>query len=64
MSAVVIDTHAIVWYFLKSENLSATALAAIDRTEGGRVLGLLGIDERAIALQQPFCKQLEQVGKK
>jgi PIN domain nuclease of toxin-antitoxin system len=25
MSAVVIDTHAIVWYFLKSRNLSATA---------------------------------------
>jgi len=33
MSAVVIDTHAIVWYFLKSENLSATALAAIERAE-------------------------------
>lgn len=33
MSAVVIDTHAIVWYFLKSGNLSATALAAIDRAE-------------------------------
>lgn len=33
MSAVVIDTHAIVWYFLKSRNLSATALGAIERIE-------------------------------
>ena len=33
MSAVVVDTHAIVWYFLKSGNLSATAFLAIDRAE-------------------------------
>lgn len=33
MSAVVIDTHAIVWYFLKSGNLSDTALAAIEGAE-------------------------------
>lgn len=33
MNAVVIDTHAIVWYFLKSGNLSATAFAAIHQAE-------------------------------
>lgn len=33
MSAVVVDTHAIVWYFLKSGNLSATALAAIHQAD-------------------------------
>jgi len=33
MNAVVIDTHAIVWYFLKSGNLSATAFVAIDQAE-------------------------------
>ncbi|HEY9853570.1 MAG TPA: PIN domain-containing protein [Leptolyngbyaceae cyanobacterium] len=30
MTSVVLDTHAIVWYLLKSTNLSANALAAID----------------------------------
>lgn len=33
MTSVVVDTHAIVWYFLKSGNLSATALAAINNAE-------------------------------
>lgn len=33
MTSVVVDTHAIVWYFLKSINLSATALAAIDNAD-------------------------------
>ncbi|MCL1471366.1 PIN domain-containing protein [Argonema antarcticum] len=33
MTSVVGDTHAIVWYFLKSINLSATALAAIDNAD-------------------------------
>ena len=33
MNAVVLDTHAIVWYFLKSNNLSTTALAAIDQAD-------------------------------
>ncbi|MEG3850019.1 type II toxin-antitoxin system VapC family toxin [Microcoleus sp. herbarium19] len=33
MSAVIIDTHAIVWYFLKSGNLSANALVEIERAE-------------------------------
>ncbi|MEG4348063.1 hypothetical protein QUB70_33055, partial [Microcoleus sp. A003_D6] len=35
-----------------------------DRPQCDRVLCLLGIDERAIALQQPFWKQLDKVGKK
>jgi PIN domain nuclease of toxin-antitoxin system len=30
MSAVVLDTHAAVWYFLGSARLSATALTAIE----------------------------------
>ncbi|MBE9049404.1 hypothetical protein IQ243_03110 [Nostocales cyanobacterium LEGE 11386] len=33
MSVVVIDTHAIIWYFLQSKKLSAPALAAIDNAE-------------------------------
>lgn len=33
MSSVVVDTHTIVWYFLKSPNLSVTALAAINNAE-------------------------------
>ncbi len=30
MSAVVADTHAIVWYLSKPEKLSATALQTLD----------------------------------
>lgn len=33
MSSVLVDTHTIVWYFLKSPNLSVTALAAINNAE-------------------------------
>jgi PIN domain nuclease of toxin-antitoxin system len=33
MSAVLVDTHAIVWYFLRSGSLSATAKAAIEQAE-------------------------------
>lgn len=33
MSSVVLDTHAIVWYLLKSSNLSAAALTAIENAE-------------------------------
>ncbi|MBD2384755.1 type II toxin-antitoxin system VapC family toxin [Cylindrospermum sp. FACHB-282] len=33
MSAVVIDTHVIIWYFLQSKKLSAPALAAIDNAD-------------------------------
>ena len=33
MTSVIVDTHTIVWYFLKSGNLSATALAAINNAE-------------------------------
>ena len=33
MSSLVVDTHAIVWYLLKSNNLSLTALTAIDNAE-------------------------------
>lgn len=32
MSAVVADTHAIVWYLSKPERLSATALQTLDQT--------------------------------
>jgi hypothetical protein len=33
MSAVVVDTHAIIWYFLQSQKLSSPALAAINNTD-------------------------------
>jgi PIN domain nuclease of toxin-antitoxin system len=33
MNAVVVDTHAIIWYFLQSKKLSATALAAIENSD-------------------------------
>ncbi len=33
MSNLVVDTHAIVWYFLKSGNLSDNALVAIEQAD-------------------------------
>ncbi|MBH8556031.1 type II toxin-antitoxin system VapC family toxin [Nostocaceae cyanobacterium CENA357] len=33
MNAIVVDTHAIVWYFLQSKKLSAPALTAIDNAD-------------------------------
>jgi len=33
MSAVVVDTHAIIWYFLQSQKLSSPALAAINNAD-------------------------------
>jgi PIN domain nuclease of toxin-antitoxin system len=33
MRAIVLDTHAIIWYFIKSPKLSNTALTAIDQAD-------------------------------
>ncbi|WP_413174386.1 type II toxin-antitoxin system VapC family toxin [Anabaena azotica] len=33
MRAIVLDTHAIIWYFLKSPKLSNAALTAIDQAD-------------------------------
>ncbi|AFZ57243.1 PIN domain-containing protein [Anabaena cylindrica FACHB-243] len=33
MKAIVLDTHAIIWYFLKSPKLSNAALTAIDQAD-------------------------------
>jgi PIN domain nuclease of toxin-antitoxin system len=35
MPSVVADTHAIIWYFLESQNLSRNALAVLDGANNG-----------------------------
>ena len=39
MNAVVVDTHAIIWYLLSSPRLSDNALQAIDLAEVLIVIG-------------------------
>jgi PIN domain nuclease of toxin-antitoxin system len=44
MSAVVADTHAIVWYLSKPEKLSATALQTLDQaSQSGQMIYLSAI---------------------
>jgi PIN domain nuclease of toxin-antitoxin system len=44
MKAIVVDTHAIVWYFLQSQKLSAAALAAIDNADSVYVAAISVIE--------------------
>lgn len=44
MKAIVVDTHAIVWYFLQSQKLSAAALAAIDHADSVYVAAISVIE--------------------
>jgi PIN domain nuclease of toxin-antitoxin system len=44
MSAVVADTHAIVWYLSKPEKLSQTAMQILDRaSQSGQMIYLSAI---------------------
>lgn len=48
MRAIVLDTHAIIWYFLKSPKLSNAPLTAIDQKVLNLQMKILPILEIAV----------------